>query len=278
MKPPIKTPINRPPDSEWEELIRQTASSLPYPPTPNVADATRLRLAAMPRRGPVRRLQPTLQPLWVASLILALLLGLWAMPPVRAAILEFLQIGAVRIWWVAPTPTLAPIDGPVGAEPTTTPTPTPLASLFDLAGATTLAEAEARAGFPIPLPTYPADLGAPDGVFLQEMNGPVVVLVWMNPDQPGEAAYSLQIFGSGAIVNKLNPPVVMTTTVNSQSALWTQGPYMLAYGEGPRSDWKARYLVSGHVLIWVDGELTYRLESNLSMEESVRMAESLQTH
>jgi hypothetical protein len=282
MRPPLKAPINPPPsplsNEEWQELIRQSASALPYPATPNVVDPVRVRLANARRQGPARRLQP----LWVASIILALLVGLWAVPPVRAAILEFFQIGAVRIWLVEPTPTPLPTNVPsealsgVTASSTSRPTPTPLRSLFNLAGETTLAEAEAKAGFPIPLPTYPSDLGPPDRVFFQEMSGPVVVLLWMNPEHPDKAEYSLHIFSNGAVANKMNPSVVMTTTVGDSPAVWTNGPYLLVYGEGSESEWETRYLVSGRVLIWVEGTLTYRLESNLNLEEAVRMAESLE--
>jgi hypothetical protein len=138
-----------------------------------------------------------------------------------------------------------------------------------------LAEAEVKAGFSIRLPTYPSDLGPPDGVFFQELGGPVVVLVWTNPDRPKEAEFSLHILGEGAIAEKGNPTVVMTTTVNGDRAAWTQGPYMLAYGQGSQQEWQMRQMVSGHVLVWVEGGLTYRLESNLPLEEAVRMAESL---
>jgi hypothetical protein len=34
-------------------------------------------------------------------------------------------------------------------------------------------------------------------------------------------------------------------------------------------------LVDGHVLIWADGDITYRLETNLLLEEAIRIAESL---
>ena len=57
-----------------------------------------------------------------------------------------------------------------------------LASILDLKGKTSLPAARARVDFPIRLPTYPPDLGSPDGVFLQDINGAVVVLVWLTPE------------------------------------------------------------------------------------------------
>jgi len=34
-------------------------------------------------------------------------------------------------------------------------------------------------------------------------------------------------------------------------------------------------LVEGNVLLWTEGEITYRLETDQRMEEAVRIAESL---
>jgi hypothetical protein len=274
MNPHRRPPHNQPSAQEWEALIRRRAGALAYPPTPDIAERVRLRLAREGRkRGALRR-----QLAWAAGILLALLIGLWSVPPVRAAILEFIQIGAVRIWLVepAPTPPPAPLT-PATAAPTPTArlTPTVLPSLFNLAGATTLAEAERRAGFPIRMPTYPTELGEPDGVFYQDMNGPVVVLVWLEPEEPSQARYSLQIMRDSALVYKMQPPVVMSTTVNGNPAIWTHGPYLLAYQASSGTDWQSRYLVTGHVLIWEAEGLTYRLESDLSQDEAKRMAESL---
>jgi hypothetical protein len=35
-------------------------------------------------------------------------------------------------------------------------------------------------------------------------------------------------------------------------------------------------LIEGNVLIWTEGDLTYRIETDLSLEEAIRIAESLQ--
>jgi hypothetical protein len=267
----------------WEELIRHTASALPYPSTPDVAEQVATRLASERSRGAMHALRP----IWVVAIILALLIGLWAVPPVRAAILEFLQIGAVRIWLVEPTPAspTIPATAPPGRAtstsfevgPQNTPRPTPTAhSYLNLAGPTTLAEAEARAGFAIRLPTYPADLGSPDAVFYQDIEGALIVMVWTKADDPNQVEYSLHILSNSGFAYKSNPPVVMTTTVEGNLAAWTHGPYLMAYGRGSEPGWELRYLVSGRVLIWEENGLTYRLESDLTLEEAVRMAESLE--
>lgn len=257
--------MSRPPNAQWERQVQRVATALPYPPTPDIAGRVAGRL---PTR---QRAAPHLNPGWALLLMLALLLGLLAVPPVRAAIAEFLQIGGVRIWLVEPTPT--PAVAPGTATPP--PTATPVSSLFDLAGATTLVEAEQQADFRVRLPTYPPDLGAPDGVFYQDLGAPVVVLVWLDPQQPEQARLSLHILAEGALVEKGVPTTVATTTVNSRPAAWTTGPYLLAYHAQVGQEWGLRRLVEGHVLVWNEHSLTYRLETDLPLEEAVRVAESL---
>jgi hypothetical protein len=155
------------------------------------------------------------------------------------------------------------------------PTPTPHASVLDLAGETTLEEAEQQAGFPVRLPTFPADLGEPDRVFFQELGGPVVVLVWLDEAQPGRVRLSLHQLGPGTFADKGNPGRIEETNVNGQRAVWAEGPYVLQFRMGSRIDYDLRRLVEGRVLIWAEGEVTYRLETDLSLEEAVRVAESL---
>ncbi|MCE7986342.1 MAG: hypothetical protein DYG89_34645 [Caldilinea sp. CFX5] len=264
--------MKQPSDPRWEEQLQSLARTFPYPSTPDLAGAVERRLAAPPARPAAA--PRFLRPVWVALLALALLLGgLLAVPPVRAALQEWLQIGAVRIWLVEPTATPTPQP----KTPTPRPTPTPLASLFDLAGATTLADAQQKAGFPLRLPSYPTTLGRPDGVFYQNIGGPAVVLVWLDIRQPARAKLSLHILGPNTFAEKGNATRLAQTTVNGQPAFWTEGPYMLVYHRGTTTDYDIRRLVEGHVLIWTEGNLTYRLETDTTMTEAVRMAESLVT-
>ena len=165
------------------------------------------------------------------------------------------------------TPTRASVS-------TTQPTATPevLVPPLDLAGRTTLAEAAEALGEPLLLPTYPEDLGAPDLVFLQDWEGPLVVLVWTREDDPLRARLALHILGRGTFAGKGAPRVVVTTEVNGHPALWTEGPHLVLLQSGADA---LRNLVTGNVLIWEDNGLTYRLETDRPMEEAVRTAESL---
>lgn len=275
--------VNEQPVDRWEARFRTTASALPYPPTPDVAGAVRRRLAAESAR-PAPRSFVTRRPrlAWAIAVVVLLVAGLLAVPEVRAGLLQFLQVGAVRIFLVAPSPTPSEAEVIVTALPATgvlpvttaTPHPTPplVSSLLDLAGETTLEDARTPFGFPIALPAYPAGLGPPDRVFLQNFGGPMVVLVWLDPAQPDRVRLSLHLLTCDVCATKGEPPVIQTTSVNGQPAVWTEGPYMLQLSNG---EIDLRRMIEGHVLIWADGPITYRLETELSLDEAVKIAESL---
>ncbi len=257
---------------QFETRLRATAANFVYPPTPNVAASARRRLATRKRRPSVfvqRRLA------WAALVVVALLAGLLSVPQVRASIIEFLQIGAIRIFLVPPTATPVPPTPTGTPSPTMTPrpTPTPIPSLLNLAGETTLEDARARAGFAIPLPAYPDDLGLPDRVYLQDLDGDFVVLVWLDPAQPEEVRLSLHMIEGGSFAGtKAEPQVIQETTVGGRRAVWAEGPYILRLTNG---NIDVRRLIEGHVLIWVEEDVTYRLETDLPLDEAVKIAESL---
>ncbi len=258
----------RPGDEDLEKKLSSIARALAYPPAPDVRRAVLLRLAQ--RRKTNRRLV-------FAGVLLALVLAvLFAVPPVRAAILNWIQIGAVRIFTANPTLTPTPTPAPhqtVTPRPTEFPTPTPLASVLDLSGETTLSQAQAQS-FPLFLPAYPPNSGQPDHVFLQDFGGPVVTLVWMDKIQAGKVRLAISETNiSGSIFQKMAPPTVENTTVNGHPAIWVDAPYMLITGNG---NYVINRLISnGHTLIWTDGVLTFRLETGDDLAAAVKIAASL---
>jgi hypothetical protein len=142
-----------------------------------------------------------------------------------------------------------------------------------MAGETTLSKAQQSVGYPILLPTYPEGIGEPDRVFVQEADGPMTILVWIDSQHPDQVKMSLHFIPEGSwVVNKFAPQAIDETTVNGRPAAWAVGPYPIMLQNG---DMKISRLVNGHVLIWEDNGITYRLETDLSMEEAVRTAESL---
>jgi hypothetical protein len=138
----------------------------------------------------------------------------------------------------------------------------------------TLQEAHTRAGFALRLPTAePADR-EPDRIYVQDLpdlpeqpGAKATIAVW-----DGESALSLyQIQGPHYGMKVAWANALVETSVDGHLAYWVGGPHPLLLGNGER--WS---IVAGDVLVWVDGTYTYRLESSLSMEEAVRVAESLE--
>ena len=260
----------------FEKQILSLSKGLDYPRTPDIAGSlvTRLHPTARPRftlRG--RRLA------WSLTIMLILFASLMLIPPARAAIIEFIQIGVVRIFRAEPTPLSPPNQEiPLTARPVTaTPAPTsqPLIPILEsLAGEMTLEEAQKAVLYPILLPSYPADLGHPDRIFVQEAEGKMTILVWIDPEQPDQVLMSLHLIPPGSwAIDKFDPALVQETSVNGQRAIWAVGPYPLRLRN---SDLQFMRLVEGHVLIWTDNDLTYRLETNQSLDEAIKIAESLE--
>lgn len=247
----------------WEAQLQETARSFSYPPTPDIAGRIARR-----RARPTARRRASLVLSAIGVLIVALLL----VPPVRAGILEVLRIGAVRINLVEPTVTPPPTAEPSRGQPTVTPHPTPLSSVLDLEGETTLDGAQSRVDFPIRLPSYPADLGAPDKVFVQDFGGPVLIFVWLDDQQPDRVRLSMYQFSPGPYAEKSRPETIKSVTVNGRPAIWGTGEHLLITRSGRDV---MRRLVDGNVLVWTEGEVTYRIESDLPEAEAIRVAESL---
>jgi hypothetical protein len=264
-------PVNNNANDELESRLQEAARSFTYPPTPDIAGAVRQQIS-QPMR-PVRR---TRRLALAAAILLAVLLTLLAVPQVRAVVAEFLRVGAIIIRLTEPSPTST---GTLTSGSSLTAAPTILPrSILDLAGETTLENARKKANFNLRLPTYPPDLGLPDHVYMQDMGGPLVVLVWVDPQNPAKVRLSLHILGplTDGFGQKGNPTLIEHTKVKGIDAVWLDGPHMLEYYVGHRIQYDLRRLVTGHVLLWEQDTLTYRLETDLTMEEAVKIAESIQ--
>jgi hypothetical protein len=258
----------------FEKQLLSLSKGLDYPRTPDIAGSVMTRLRPSTRPHFIsKRLA------WSLTLILVLFSSLMLIPPARAAIIEFIQIGIVRIFRAEPTPLSPPNQGapstmmPVTATPGSSPQPL-IPILENLAGEMSLVEARQTVDYPILLPSYPPDLGQPDRIFVQEAEGKMTILVWVDPQQPDQISMSLHFVPAGSwAIDKMNPALVQETTVNGQRAIWAIGPYPLRLYNG---DLEFMRLIDGHVLIWADGEITYRLETDLSLEEAIKIAESLE--
>lgn len=261
----------------WEKRVGEMAAGMDYPPTPDIAAGVKRRLSG--------RQRPVVQPwyanrlAWVGAAVLLVALLLLAVPQARAAIFEFFQIGDIRIFPAEPTAT--PVFEGMGMTPVPTAEPLSLPgfSVAELVGKTTLAELEAELGDAVLLPEYPAGIGLPDQVYLQDSVGPLGVLVWLEGDSTDKAWAVLHILAldQGAFGAKFQVESLRGTEVDGRPAYWVEGLHLLSFydAEG-RIESQLTRLVEGNTLIWTVDEITYRLETVLTLEEAVRMAESME--
>src|SRR5687767_8167157 len=255
----------------FEKRLISISKGLDYPRTPDIAGSVMPRLRPSTRpRFLSRRLA------WSLTIVLILCSSLMLIPPARAAIIEFIQIGVVRIFGTPATPPVEETPSIV-VPATATPGPTLPALipiLEDIAGEMTIEEAQQTLDFPILLPSYPPDLGDPNRIFVQDADGEMAILVWLDPQQPDQVLMSLHFIPAGSwAIDKVKPTLIQETRVDGQRAIWAVGPYPLRLRNG---DIEYTRLISGHVLIWADGDITYRLETNLALEEAIKIAESLE--
>lgn len=262
-------------DMEFEKQLRSFAGGMEYPRTPDIAGSVmaRLRPVTHPRFALKRAA-------WSLTIILVLLSSLMLIPPVRAAILEFIQIGIVRIFPPTSEPTAeAVITASPREFPPSTATPGGASSLLisfldQIAGETKLANAQEAVPYPILIPTHPADLGLPNHIYVQEADSPMTILVWTDAERPERVTLSLHLIPAGHwAVTKFEPVTTQETEVDGQRAIWAVGPYPLLMRNGSI---QIERLIDGHVLIWAEGNITYRLETDLPLEEALRIAESLE--
>jgi hypothetical protein len=243
---------NERPEDKWEMHIQDLSREFRYPPTPDIAGEVRAALRTR-RRAPRRRLMAA------AVLIVVLLVGLLAVPDIRSEAFEWLGLGSWRLIRAEASPT--PLTATISSTP----------SVLDSPGKTTLQDAEAAVPYPILLPSYPDDLGMPDYVFLLPTEIPSVTLVWMLPGEPNQVWFSLDIFSNQTPAGKYFPWEEEEARVNGRRAFWLVEPHEFFYEGTP----PFRRSVEGNVLVWEGDGVLYRLESQLSQEEAIRIAESV---
>lgn len=247
-------------------LLWETAAAFPYPPTPDVATQVRRRLTAPPQRQQRRLAWALAGLLLVAGLLLAV-------PQVRAAVFEIIRAGAITIFVDEPTPTAgAPTPGSQ-SEAIIPPTATlpPLETAVAVFGElTTLTDAQAQTDFSLRLPSA---YGPPDEVSLQDSrDGAIVILAWRHPTQPERTQLRLhqtRVIAYG--LKQAAADAVAQTEINGQTAYWVEGGHRIRLQDGQS------YTVTNNVLIWVEAGVTYRLEGELTLEEAVKVAASLES-
>jgi len=227
--------------TELERALVALGRELDLPLEPDLRSRVRERIEGRPRYR--RALVPAL------ALLVALGIAL-AVPDARSAILRFFHIGAVTIERVETLPTARERPLTAGLGP-----------------ALSLPEAEARSGVTLvlngPLPRH---FYARPGLIatLVQYRGEPVLVAELQGDQMG-------------IVKKLADPGTRIDVVSIGSfGLWIEGgPHLLIWKPGLGEVRHIGTRLAGNVLIWTEGDRTFRLEGGLNKGHMLELARQI---
>jgi len=127
--------------------------------------------------------------------------------------------------------------------------------------------------FPVPLPTYPSNLGDPDHIYIQsiESGADFIVLAWIDAENAEKVEIALYVIGPGISITKGPVDEIQATLVDGHPAAYIRGMHYLQVDRMP--DYGV--LVQAPALIWEADGITYRIEADIPLRELIRIAESL---
>ena len=257
--------------TEMDDLLRRTANAFTYPPTPDLGTAVEARLRQPEpslARALLRGLLPALRgwsgrpalrfaAVGVAA-ALAVLGTALAIPQSRTALADLFGLSHVQVEKVA-----IPPEGerPAALQPK------------DFATLLPLEAAQRAATFPLRLPTYPDAIGDPDAVYLAQAGQDTLFI--LSYVEAGFDLYQSRLRGS---FSKTVSERIVEAAVDGAPGIWVpEGGHEAAYldPEEELIPGSERFVERG-TLLWEEDGITYRLETSLSQEEAIRVAESLQ--
>jgi hypothetical protein len=271
---------------ELERALADLGAHLDLPPTPPLADAVMARIAERPAATPrpvvaerpavLPRLPRLPRPGWrrvavVALALLVLATGIVvATPSAREAVARRLGLLGVEIHQGGPAPTSSTLRPGAGAD-------------LGLGRRVTLQQARAAVGFRLLVPTV-SGFERPDAVYLSnDVPGGRVDLVYL--PRPGLRASPFS--GVGLLITEFQATpvvekIVKTGTrveqvmVGNQLGYWlTGGPHGFAYLDRNNNVREETARLAGSTLVWPHGDLTLRLEGQVSKERALRLANSM---
>ena len=270
---------------DLERALSDLGASLEFPPTPDLAAAVTARLGEAPATAPAgQRLRgwlggllrlPGWRRLAVAGMVAAVLAAavLVASPGTRQAVARRLGLRGVEVRIGEPPP------------PTASTRPSDRLEL-GLGERVTLEQARRRVAFPVLVPGAGA-LQRPSAVFVDQTvpEGGRVDLVYRA--QPGLPASRFTDVGllitqfrgqpTPEFIKKVTGMgLVEEVTVGGEPGYWFSGePHFFTYRDAGGNLREEQTRLAGNTLIWQRGELTLRLEGEVSREEALRIAESM---
>jgi hypothetical protein len=235
---------------ELDVALRELGRQVEFPPTPDIASQVRAQLVPAARRRSLFRRAPSAdagkwrRPIAIALAVLVVAVGaVLAVPPARTAVLDWLGLRGVSIVRVDELP------------------PTPPLGQLDLGRRVTLEQAPSWTRVPDE---------EPDSVWV---DGGTVNLLWGTPD---DVRLLLTEFRGEAFIEKLieGGAEVELVRVNGGAGVWLEEPHVVMFRDprGRLRDNEAR--LAGKTLLWMHGDVTLRLEGDLSKAEALRIARS----
>jgi hypothetical protein len=268
---------------DLDAALADLAASLQFPPTPDLAAAVAARLEGAPapasvpaRRRPLGWLAGLAgwRRLAVAGMVAALLAAavLVASPQTREAVARRLGLRGVEIR--------------LGGPPPTATTGRPGRIDLGLGQRVSLEQARRLVDFPVLVPTT-AGLERPDAVFADRRlpaGGRVDLVYRARPGLPAspftDVGLLLTQFRGGLtpdFVKKVTRMgVVEEVSVGGEPGYWFTGePHFFTYRDADGVFREEQTRLAGNTLIWQRGELTLRLEAQVSKEQALAIAGSL---
>ncbi len=278
-------PFRRPAD--LETLLRAAQHRIELPPTPNVWPAIEGELMAIDQQAarshsrPFRLAWRRHDRVMVTALLLLLIVitALLAVPDFRTAVADRLGLSGIVIRFV-------------GEAPPELPPPAPHEAIGYLGRQLSSSEARTEVDFSILVPAT-AVLGEPDRVYVGfgRSEEPIVTLVYRDSDELPESEFtgvgalltqfrastSRELIEKGLYAKGIFPDTTLTSvTVSGAPGYWIEGAdHMLVYEVSSGETFTDELRLAGNVLLWERGDMTYRLESELTMETAIEIAESL---
>jgi hypothetical protein len=271
--------------NEMEVALRELGERLEYPaPGPELAFAVghRVRSAEVSEAATTRVLRPVFRPAWqpgwrrVAVALVAMVAVLTGVltfsPSTRDAVARWLGLRGAGLEVV---PTLPPA------------TSRPLGEGLFLGRRVSLADAQTSVPYRVVVPALP-ELGSPDEVYVDARIGDgIVSLVYRS--RPGfppaaETGAALLItqfrarIDDEVIEKKLlgTGTVIESVTVDGKDGFWLEGrPHVLYFLDPSGLRFEETVRLAGNVLLWERGHVTLRIEGEISLEEAIRIAESM---
>jgi hypothetical protein len=262
---------------ELEADLADLGRRLDYPaPGPELVLAVgrRLRSAEVAESATMR---PLFRPAWqraavaVAAMVAVLTGVLIVSPGAREAMARWLGLRGARLE-VVPTLPSAPAR--------------PLGEGLFLGRRVSLAEAGRSVPYRIQVPTLP-ELGSPDEVYLDATGEGIVSLVYRT--RPGippatetgaallvtefraridEELIDKKVLGTGTVIEAV--------TVDGGDGFWLEGrPHVLLFQNPDGSLIEQSVRLAANVLLWERGDLTLRIEGDITRDQAIRIAESM---